>query len=237
MFRTGILAGVIALGATGAMAAVVDFENESPLNPDPTLIAVGNSYVNGGVTFTSTETMQLVGTGPNPTSAFVPNDTPGSSASGPASFGNVFLTGDFLGNTNMNMKFAVGLDNIAFDIVDIDGGNDSIVGDDQEEQFTFDFRFLGSSQFTQTITSRDLTGALNDAGVIRVSFFGAVDEVQIVGITPGGSRNIGWGIDNLETVGRTTFSSPAPVPLPAGAVLMLTALGGLGALRARKRRS
>ncbi len=231
MIKSVALGSLFAIAASGASAALIDFENEHPLNPDPTLIAVGNSYVNGGITFTSTETMQLVGTG-GPRHGFVPNDTPGSTASGPADFGNVFLTGDFDDDTNMNLSFGSVLSNITFDIVDIDGGDDNVVGDAQEEQFVFTFLNGGVAQGSQTITSRDMTGSLNEAGVVAVSFGGLFDEVSIVGTTPGGTREIGWGIDNIVT----TSSGPSPVPLPAGAVLMLTALAGIGAIKARRRR-
>lgn len=236
MIRTFIIGGAFALAASGASAALIDFENEFPLNPDPTLIPVGNTYTNGSATFSSTETMKLVGIGSTPnTAGFVPNDTPGSTASGPASFGNVFLTGDFRGNTNMNISFASALSAISFEIVDIDGGNDNVVGDNQEEQFTFQALQGGSVVASQLITSRDLTGPLNEAGVVTVSFAGLFDEISIVGVTPGGSRNIGWGIDNINTVENNP--APNPVPLPAGAILMLTALGGFGVMRSRKRRS
>lgn len=235
MIRTGILAGVFALGASGAMAASVDFENEAPLNPDPTLIAIGDTYVNGGITFTSTEVMQLVGVGPNPQSAFVPNDDPGQTVGGaPTNFGEVFLTGDFNGNTDMTLSFAEATF-MSFDIVDIDGGNDNVVGDDPEENFVFTFLNGGISQGTTVVNSRDLTGPFNDAGVVNVSFAGFFDSVEIVGTTPGGNRNIGWGIDNIVTTEAP--GGPTPVPLPAGGVLILTALGGLGLLRARRRHS
>lgn len=217
----------VALCATSGFAAVVDFENEAPLTPDPTFIPVGNSYINGGITFTSTEFMQLVGVGPG-TNGFVPNDTPGSSASGPASFGEVFLTGDFGGNTDMNLTFGGSLSQIAFDIVDIDGGDDNIVGDLQEEQFTFEFFQGGASQGSQLVTSRDLTGALEEAGVVRISFAGLFDEVQITGVTPGGTRGIGWGIDNIETT---------PVPIPAAGLMLITAIGGFGLMRRRNKRA
>ena len=217
----------LALCGTSGFAAVVDFENEAPLNPDPTFIAVGTSYANGGITFTSTEFMQLVGVGPG-TNGFVPNDTPGSTATGPANFGDVFLTGDFKGNTDMNLAFSKDVTSVAFDIVDIDGGNDSTSGENQEEQFTFEAFLGGISQGSQLVTSNDLTGALNEAGVVRISFAGLFDEVQITGVTPGGTRGIGWGIDNIETT---------PVPVPAAGLMLLSALGGIGLMRRRNKRA
>ncbi|WP_262386506.1 hypothetical protein ROLI_023600 [Roseobacter fucihabitans] len=228
MYRSLILAGALALSTTAAFGAVVDFEDEAPLAADPTLFGVGTAYINGMITFTSTEVMQLVGVGPNPRSAFVPNDDPGQSATGPADFGKVFLTGDFNDDTDMTLSFSKAVTSAAFDIVDIDGGNDNNVGDNSEEQFVFTFINGLDVQASQTFTSRDLTGPLNDAGVIRVSYTGLFDKVTIVGTTPGGKRNIGWGIDNIEL---------APVPLPAAGLMLLGALGGLGLMRRAKRKS
>lgn len=223
-----LCAGFVAICANSAIAATVDFENESPLNPDPTLIAVGSSYVNGGITFTSTETMQLVGIG-GPRNAFVPNDTPNRTASGaPADFGEVFLTGDFNSNTDMNLSFASTVDSISFDIVDIDGGRDDLVGEAVEEQFTFEFLNAGVTQGITRITSNDVKG---NATVVTVSFSGLFDEVSIVGVTPRGLRHIGWGIDNIN------YTQASVVPLPAGGVLLLTALGGFATMRSRKRKS
>lgn len=209
-----------ALFQQSAMAAYVNFENESPINPDPTLITVGNTYTNNGISFTSTETMKLVAVGPNPTSGFVPNDTPGSTATGPANFGQTFLTGDFNNNTDMTLNFAAA-QGISFQIVDIDGGNDSIVGDANEENFVFNFLLANVLQGTVTINSRDVTG---DAFVSQVFFAGLLDEVQIVGTTPGGTRNIGWGIDNITT----------EVPVPAAAWLFGSGLIALAGLKRRK---
>ncbi|ABD55310.1 VPLPA-CTERM sorting domain-containing protein [Jannaschia sp. CCS1] len=226
MKKTIFTAAALSLAGTAAVANTVDFENEAPLNPDPQVISVGHTYTNGGITFSSTEDMQLVGVGGNPTSGFVPNDTPGSSASGPASFGEVFLTGDFIDNTDMLLSFASGISSVSFDIVDIDGGDDDIDGDNDEEQFIFTFFNGALSQAVQTITSNDLTGSLDEAGVVSVSYAGLFDSIQIVGTTPGGTRNIGWGIDNINF-------EVAPVPIPAAGLLLLGALGGLGMMRRR----
>lgn len=233
MNRITLLAGAFALAGTGSFAATVDFENEVPLNPDPTLIAVGNTYTNGGITFSSTEVMQLVGVGPD-RDGFVPNDTPGSTASGPADFGQVFLTGDFDKNTDMTLSFAQSTF-MAFEIVDIDGGNDNIVEDANEEKFVFSFKNAGVLQSAITVTSRDLVGpVLNEAGVVTVSYGGLFDSVEIVGTTPGGTRNIGWGIDNIVF---TPSGNVNVVPVPAAGLMLLTALGGIGLMRRRKRAS
>ena len=236
MFRTSIVAGCFALATSGAMAATVDFENEAPLNPDPTLIPVGSTYVNGDITFSSTETMQLVGVGGS-TSGFVPNDSPADYEGGtPANFGEVFLTGDFVDNTDMTMSFASALTEISFDVADIDGGRqDGPNRDGNQELFIFEFLMNGVLQGSQTVSG---DGA-PDAQVVNIAFSGLFDQVTITGTTIRGVRDIGWGLDNIVTTTQANpTAAPVPVPLPATALLMLSGLGGIGALRAaRKRRN
>jgi hypothetical protein len=72
------------------------------------------------------------------------------------------------------------------------------------------------------------TSGTPDSQVDIVSFSGVglFDEIQITGITDGGSRNIGWGIDNTNT---------SPVPLPAAVWLFGSALFGLVAIGRRKK--
>jgi hypothetical protein len=231
MFKTGLIAGLFVIGATGAMAATVDFENESPINQGPgapDFENVGTTYINGGITFTSTEFMQLVQTG-GQVNGFVPNDNINAASSAVTSFGNIFLTGDFLSNTNMTLSFATALSAISFEIADIDGA-----GGNSNERFQFEALSAGSVLATTIIQA---SGGTPDAQVDTISFggIGTFDQIRIVGTTVSGARDIGWGIDNIVTTQAP--GAPSPVPLPAGAVLMLTALGGLGALRARKRRS
>lgn len=219
MNKLCILTCALALSATSASALSVDFENESPLTPDPT--NVGTSYSNGGITFTSSEMMQLVGVGA-PTSGFVPDDMPVGT-----SFGDVFLTGDFNDNTNMNLTFGGVQSSIMFDIADIDGGSsDNILNQSNDEVFTISYILGGVLQLLETVTSNDVTG---DGTVTAFSFMGLFDEVAISGTTIGGTRNIGWGIDNINTV--------AAVPLPAALPLMgagFAALGFVGWRRKRK---
>lgn len=205
-----------------AMAAIVDFENTPSGTADPTQILTGNSYVNGDITFTSTETMQLVGVG-LPRNAFVPNDNPGlTPSSAPTDFGNWFLTGDFIDNTNMKLAFGTALSAISFEIVDIDGSG---TGGANHERFTFDAYYGGSLVGGTFIQA---TNATPDAQVDTVSFsgIGLFDEIRIAGTTPGGSRNIGWGIDNITT---------SEVPVPAAAWLFGSGLIALAGLKRRKR--
>lgn len=212
------------LFSTGAMAITVNFEDEFPLTPDPT--NVGMSYSNGGINFTSTEIMQLVQVG-SPTSGFVPDDMPVGNT-----FGNVFLTGDFNDNTDMMLTFGGNLSSIFFDIADIDGGtSDSIIGQSNDESFTFQFLLNNAVVSSQTVTTNDVSG---DGTVTPISFVGLFDKVSITGTTPGGTRNIGWGIDNIEY----TFSSDAvpEVPLPAALPLLAGGLGLFGLMGWRRKR-
>ncbi|WP_227267927.1 VPLPA-CTERM sorting domain-containing protein [Roseobacter weihaiensis] len=220
MYKASILAGIFAMSTTAAFGAVVDFENESPLNPDPNVTNVGTSYSNGGITFTSTEDMQLVKTG-GPSNGFVPNDSPNNANPFPVDFGDIFLTGDFNGNTDMTLSFGTDLAALSFDIVDIDGPNNT----SNHETFVFSYFYMGAFVDSITVSSDDTT---LDAEVVTVSYSGLFDEVQIVGTTPGGTRNIGWGIDNINVTA---------VPLPAAGFMLLSALGGMGLMRRRKRAS
>ena len=217
MIRTITAAAVLAVASTGAFAATVDFEDEFPLTPDP--LNVGTSYSNGGITFTSGDgnDLYLVEAGA-PVDAFVPGDNVESGAD----FGEVFLTGDFNLTSAVTMSFAQTTE-MFFEIADIDGSGS------QQEIFSFDVLLNGLSVDTFTISSGDAdTG---NAIVTNIAITGLLfDEVQISNTTAGGgnNRNIGWGLDNIYV---------AAVPLPAGLVFSLTALGGLGALRLRKRKA
>ena len=212
------------LFSTGAMAITVNFEDEAPLAPDPT--NVGMSYSNGGITFTSTEIMQLVEVG-SPTSGFVPDDMPVGNT-----FGDVFLTGDFNRNTDMMLTFGGNLSSIFFDIADIDGGSsDNTTGQSNDESFTFDFLLNNVLQSSQTVTTNEVAG---DGTVTPISFIGLFDKVSITGTTPGGSRNIGWGIDNINYT--TSFDAVPQVPLPAALPLLAGGLGLFGLMGWRRKR-
>lgn len=219
MNKLSILVAGLAFTATSGFAATVDFEDAAPLASDPLVFAVGTTYTNGSITFSSTEKMQLVGTGGSPTSGFVPSDSPAGTTPTVLPFGNVFLTGDFDDDTNMTMSFATNLTGISFDIADIDGSGGDL------ETFVFTAMLGGSVVDTVTKTG---PGAV-DGEVVEISFADMLfDSVSIVGTTPNGTRNIGWGIDNIETT---------PVPLPAAGLMLVTALGGMAAMRRRKKSS
>ena len=85
------------------------------------------------------------------------------------------------------------------------------------------------AQLIKSVASKtnDVAG---DGVIVQLSYMGLFDSVEIVGSTPGGVRNIGWGIDNIR-------SDVAPVPVPAAGLLLMSALGGFAAMRRRKRSS
>ncbi|WP_298836111.1 VPLPA-CTERM sorting domain-containing protein [uncultured Roseobacter sp.] len=223
MNKLSILTCAFALTATTGFAATVDFEDEAPLSSDP--LSVGTMFSNGIIDFSSTENMQLVVVG-EPTSGFVPDDMPVG-----GDFGEIFLTGDFDGDTNMNLTFgAHTLDFISFDIADIDGdepgqdfGGVGVDPTDNDEVFTFEFLLDGILQGSVVVDASDVDG---DGEIATISYAGLFDEVSIVGTTNGHTRNIGWGIDNINT---------NQVPVPAAGLLLLAGIGGLGALRRRKK--
>ncbi len=170
--------------------------------------------------------MQLVEVGGTSTDGFVPFDTPV-----PDTFGEIFLTGDFNKNTDMTLTFGGALNSILFDIADIDGGDDdNIIGQSSDESFLVEYLLGAALVSSITVTSNDVTG---DGTVTPFSFVGLFDKVSITGTTPGGIRNIGWGIDNITT---TSATSTPTVPLPAAFPLFAGGLGLLGLLGWRRKR-
>lgn len=215
MIATAALLGAF---ATGAHAVTVNFENETFAGDEDN---VGTSYVNGMVTFTSLDgkDLYLAKSGANQT-AFVPNDT----VTPVGTFGDVFLTGDFVKNSSLSMSFAKSLTALSFDVADIDGSGN------QAEIFTFTF-FSGGLVVGTDVIQAGVNATPGDGAVTTVSFSGLFDTVNIFNATvgkpqTGSNRNIGWGLDNINAT---------VVPLPAGGLLMLTALGGLAVARRRQK--
>lgn len=87
--------------------------------------------------------------------------------------------------------------------------------------------FAGFGGVFQSVATIDNSSAAGVAGA-TFTFAGIFDQIKIVDISPmaGGSVN---GFD-VDAVGVT----PAPIPLPAGGLLLVTALGGLALTRRRK---
>lgn len=230
MYKATILAGLFAVSTTAATAAVIDFENETSVGAsDAVTVAIGSTtYTNGGITFSSGDgnALQLVGSGGG-LDGFVPSD----SVTPTGAFGNVFLTGDFIQNSAMNLSFGLA-SAITFDIADIDGSGQ------KAEQFTFNFLNAGTvvgSVFRQAGVAPTTPG---DGTITTISYSGLFDSVEItnrtVGSATGANRpNIGWGIDNISLTPENI--SIAPIPVPAAGLMLLSALGGMGLMRRRKR--
>ncbi len=89
---------------------------------------------------------------------------------------------------------------------------------------------------------RDLVTLLNSQDLTQVVTVGGADFTLII---DGFENALGDPITSFYTQENQVnsaflvarFEEPAPVPLPAGAVLMLTALGGLGAARRFRRKA
>lgn len=210
------IAAAVALSAGAVSAAPISVNFETGFSGDVT--NVGDPYSIGGVTFTRGETQNVVKTGA-PQDGFVPNDNIQGGM-----FGDFFLTDDFRNNTSVSLKLtfdAPAVTNLKFYIGDIDGSNQ------QRETFTATANLLGGGTVDLSFSSGD-AGTGNSIATLFDFGTATIVSVDILGITPGQQRNIGWGIDNI---------SATAVPLPAGMVLTLTAIGGLGAMRARRRKS
>lgn len=169
----------------------------------------------------------------SPTDGFVPSDTPIPEGI----FGDFFMTTEFHDNTHFSLSFDRASD-VSFQIADIDGDSHDGSGKlaSQLEMFQItSYLFGGGTEIV--IVSGDGTllgdtsatdGVVGDAEVTSFAFMNTT-RVDILGTTTGGSRNIGYGLDNIEFA--------AAVPLPAGLPLLLAGLGALGLVGRRRRRS
>ncbi len=178
-----------------------------------------------GVTVTSSEApIQVVKVGPDvngDADGFVPLDTP---LGDDEPFGEFFLTGDFVDDTDLMLSFATDVVGLSFDIADIDGGGPNNLGN--VEMFKFVAYLDGSD--VETIEVDALDAIAGDAVITQIAFGEDVrlDKLSITGITTRGTRNIGWGIDNI---------SATEVPLPAAGWLLIGAFGGLAAMKPRNK--
>ncbi|WP_240512105.1 VPLPA-CTERM sorting domain-containing protein [Pseudoruegeria sp. SK021] len=77
---------------------------------------------------------------------------------------------------------------------------------------------------------------VNNGGII-VNPGGISWTDNSIAITTNSLINAGLNFDARSRFTMTTASPPAPVPLPAAGILLIGALGGLGAVRARRNRA
>ncbi len=87
--------------------------------------------------------------------------------------------------------------------------------------------FAGVNGIFQSVAMVDNSSAAGVAGAV-FTFAGIFDQIMIVDTSPMGGGSVN-GFD-VDAVGVT----PAPIPLPAGGLLLVTALGGLALARRRK---
>lgn len=209
--------------AGAAQAASLSIDFETGYSGDVTELSFGEAIVGfPGVTVSSTDTpIQVVKTG-NPRDGFVPDDMPENE-----SFGNFFLTGDFIEDTNLTLMFATDIVGLSFDIADIDGGGPNNL--QNVEMFTF-IASLNDVP-VETIMVDALDDNAGNAVITKIAFGDDIrlDKLSITGITTkeeGNKRNIGWGIDNIHAT---------EVPLPAAGWLLIGAFGGLAAMKRRRK--
>lgn len=214
------LAAAATLGAAASAASAATLDFEGTLLPAEEMRNLGTSayFAGAGITFSTTamDYLQLARVG-GTASAFVPMDNVDPTGG----FGEIFLSGDFSNLVQVKMNFDTLVNSLKFDIADIDGRSPK---GDLTETFTVTAYKGGSAVGSVSVTAGDpLTGS-SDITPFELSGF-SFDEVEIIATTPGGKRRIGWGLDNIQV---------AAVPLPAGMVLMMSALGALGLVRRRK---
>lgn len=201
-------------------AAALNIDFEGVLAPGQNVASLGNTTsIGGGITVSSVgPEMRVVRVG-KPTNAFVPNDevTPAGA------FGTAFLSTDLWSPViDVTMDFAKAVSDLSFYIADIDGDEKGEPASNHEV-FTITGYKGGMAVTSTVISAMDVAG---DGVATLVDLAGyTLDSVSIMGTTSGGQRLIGWGLDNIQA---------SAIPLPAGAVLMLSALGGMAAMRRRK---
>lgn len=207
MFKTLAVAGAFSMAAVAGHAASINIDFETRFAGHET--DIDDPYTIGGVTFTRGKDQTVVKTGA-PQDGFVPNDNIACGM-----FGDFFLTDDFTANqtVDLTLDFDGPVTGLQFYIGDIDGGGGN------REVFEAVATLAGGGTSTISFTSGD-AGTGNSIATLFDFGTDAITSVSISGSTANGNR-----IDNI---------SATAVPLPAGAVLMLTGLAGLGLLRRRK---
>jgi len=219
MYKSLMIATALTVSAATAQASLLDFE--TGFTAEQTTIT-GTEFESAfGVTFTS-QVLKIARVG-GTTNGFVPNDTPNPADA----LGGFFLTSDFGKITTLNIDFTTAVSEASFDVADIDGSGKNL------EVFTFTaLDGMGNTLQTKTVNGQDANAG--DAIVTRIGFSGLsglIKGINITGTTAGGNRNIGIAFDNFNT----TMDTTTPIPLPAGAPLVLAGMGALAALRARRK--
>ena len=212
-----LMAAAAAVTLAGPAAALnIDFEGY--LAPGQNVDTLGTSaLIHPIVTATSAgPDLRVVRVG-SPTDAFVPNDevTPAGA------FGTAFLSTDLWSPViDVTLSFSKIVKDLSFYIADIDGRGPA----SNNEEFTAT-AYKGGAAVGSIYVDAPMVGGDGVAWLFDMSGFGYVDEVVISGVTDGGQRLIGWGLDNIQAT---------PIPVPAAGLMMLAGLGGLAAARRRK---
>lgn len=242
-----IAAAVTAAALAGPAAAgtvTVDFENTVNAYSDNQLLPNGVELfdVNGapsGVTLTTggPNTMSIEASGDVDTTPGFVTDTLGTNdtevAGATSSLGDFFLrttealSADLDGLSPVfSLHFAFGALSVSGEIWDIDGTSPS-----NTEQWTVSAYDAGGTQLDSILSPLgDSNGASSLDGREWAFGFSGLGPIARIDFDFEGSKQQGIGVafDNL------TFE-PAPVPVPASALLLLGGLGGLAVARRRRK--
>jgi len=217
MFRTTLLAAIVAAAPLAVTAAgVIDFEDQ-PFGNLPGALTIGD------VTFSSPGTLNIVDVndsqGDN-RNGFVPNDNPNPVDA----LGERFLATAFATVSRLVVTYGTPVTGLNFDLADIDGSGDNT------EVFTITARDADDNVLVTEVLTPASPGA-GDRNVVNVSFASTtpISSFEVEGTTEGGQRLIGIAFDNFDP----TMPSMSAVPVPAGLPLLL---GGLGAFAWMRRR-
>lgn len=229
----------LCLPAVASAATIINFENgysddEELTSPTELLNSLGNA---SGVTLTAPSgsmTVEATGSPGGDTIGFVndtmrPNDTDDDAT---ADLGNFFLrtTNALSGPLNttpvFSLSFAGGASSVSGEIWDIDGTS---VNNTEQWNVTANLlgggsssilSFLGSSNGSNTATSLD-----GKAWAFSFSGLGTITSVDF-NFVGSETTGIGAAVDNLVI---------APVPLPAGGLLLISGFAVAAAVRRRRK--
>lgn len=130
---------------------------------------------------------------------------------------------------NMQRETDFGMDHVLLAKVEDDGGEEGSfvsVLDDMKS-------LLGELGGTFTL---DATGFDNVLLVFKSGLGGSTPGFAAFSLTPSGFTEGEWSVNLQQALSHVSlYGTPAAIPLPAGGLLLITALGGLG-IAARRRR-